>query len=73
MGSPTECCGNSLLGLDAPGARRTLSMRGSGAAAKILAAALWARIPGLFHHGQIGTPVEKVILSFWDVHELLRL
>ena len=37
MGSPTECCGNSLLGLDAPGAKKTLSMRGSGAAAKILA------------------------------------
>ena len=61
MGSPTECCGNSLLGLDAPGAKKTLSMRGSGAASKILAAALGrARIPGLFHHGQTG----RKVLSF---------
>lgn len=30
---PTECCGSSLLGLDAPGAKRSLSMRDSGASA----------------------------------------
>ena len=67
MGSPTECCGNSLLGLDAPGAKKTLSMRGSGAATKILAAALWARIPGLFHHiTNHGQSTREKSITFWQ-------